>query len=78
MMQVYKAVSFTKFYENSSCDYGWLYISVEGDETSCKIEYKEAVKLAYQLSRKLGKPLEMENNRFNPMITSVEIGGFLS
>ena len=78
MMNIYKAVSFTRFYDYPECSYGWLYISIGNDETSCQIGYNEAVKLAYQLARKLGKPLKMENNRLNPMITNVEISGFLS
>ena len=78
MKGMYKAVSFTKFYENSDYDYGWLYITMDDDVTSCKIEYKKAVKLAYQLARKLNKPLKMSNNAYNPLITTVEIHGFLS
>lgn len=77
MTQVYKMVSFTRFYGSPDCNYGWLYISVGEDVTNCKIEYKEAVKLAYKFARQLGQPLVMENNRFNPMITTVQISGFL-
>lgn len=78
MMQVYKAVSFTTFHHHPENNYGWLYMTVGDDVTSCKIEYQAAVKMVYQLSRKLGKPVEMSNNRFNPTISSVEINGFLS
>lgn len=78
MMQVYKAVSFTTFHQNPESNYGWLYMVVGNDVTSCKIEYKAAVKMVYQLARKLGKPVEMSNNRYNPTISSVEITGFLS
>lgn len=77
-MEYYKAVSFTKFYRAPECDYGWLYIRIGNDVTNCKIGYKEAVKLAYELAHKLNKPLTMYNNRHNPMITEVEISGFLS
>ena len=77
MMKVYKAVSFTRFYDAPNCNYGHLYISIGDDETSCRIDYAEAVKLAYQLARQLNKPLTMYNNEFNPMITNVEIHGFL-
>ena len=78
MMYIYKAVSFDKFYGHPDCDSGWLYISIGDNVTSCPIEYKTAVKLAYQLARELGKPLTMENNPLDPMITSVRISGFLS
>ena len=78
MMQIYKAVSFTRYYNAPDCNYGWIYISIGDDVTSCRIEYNTAVKLAYQLARKLDKPLIMENNSYDPMITTVEIRGFLS
>lgn len=78
MMQVYKAVSFTTFHQCPEHNYGWLYLSVGDDVTSCKIEYKEAVKMVYQLSRKLGQPVIMSNNQYEPTISTVEISGFLS
>ena len=77
MMSIYKSISFTKFYNDSRCDYGWLYLSIGDDVTSCKIDYQTAVKLAYQLAKQLDKRVEMSNNIFNPMITTVEINGFL-
>ena len=78
MMSIYKSISFTKFYDNPQCDYGWLYISIGDDDvTSCKIDYQTAVKLTYQLAKQLGKRVAMSNNIFNPMITTVEINGFL-
>lgn len=77
MAQIYKAVSFTTFHHNPDNNYGWLYMRVGEDVTSCKIDHQAAVKMVYQLARKLGKPVEMYNNRFNPTISSVEINGFL-
>lgn len=78
MKQIYKAVSFTTFHHHPENNYGWLYMIAGDDVTNCKIEYKAAVKMVYQLAHKLGDPIKMSNNRFNPTISSVEISGFLS
>lgn len=78
MKAIYKSVRFTKFYNNPSCDYGWITIYA-GDEELCnhRIEYEAAVKEVYKFARKLEQPLVMINNPYEPLITTVEITGYL-
>lgn len=77
MFKCYMAVNFTRFYKISECDYGYLHISIGNYTINCRIEYQEAVKLAYQLAHESNQQLSMENNPYDPMISTVSIKWFL-
>ena len=78
-MKVWMSVSATKFYNApNSCSYGYMYISAEGmPEIHVKLSYTEAQRQLLKLSQIMNELPRMNNNQYNPMITTRELYGYI-
>ena len=77
-MKTFVKVSVTKFYNVPECSYGYLYVSTDGYVTHVKLDYAEAHRQLLKLYQQLRKRPEMENNMYEPMITTRSLSGFIN